>query len=542
MGVFARENGEWVEADLRARVGSDWTDQYDNGYIRVGSEWVQFQPGPQGALIAPTNLTVVPWDISATGSWVNPAQPVTPTQVQFRIPELTTVWTEFTYPHTTATFPVLSPSTNYQMQVRYIVRTDGEITATGPIATKFFTTLAPTGPGVPAADPGGSGGDSITYFPSPPGGTPGPVGGTDCWWEYMIQEFDVDLYVFNDTSLTAEVDGDIGALTFNFEDEGFACGTTLRWKYREVCNSVPGDWEYGTAWIVICDYDDPCDSVNQTTAFGRAPFTDAIIALPRICYREGETAIEDFITEELTYGKLTAYDLPVYSGASWELQALDDLSPYGEPLVAGHNPALVPLGSSVPSLTSDTSFTIGVLIDEQPSAGSGAPVKLAQIGEVIKIYAYAEGPGVRFSCGLPIEGGGQFDLAGATEFTIDEWHYITVTIDQDGDKILYVDQDMEITDSDVSRAAFGGLTGNIEIYANDRMRVKHVGIWDRALSPEEVARLAPSAYEVLLASFEPSTHYAFMEIVDDGPLGTFNEVLADLEPDVHWPMTTIEDP
>jgi len=498
MPAYSRDDGAWEQSVMRQRSSGEWSADDALGFVRDGGAWVQFQaPAGDTDLLQPINLVATPDDLEATFTWDNPtplSEAATPTHIQFRIPETTAVWTEYVYPVTTTTISYLAAATDYQFQIRYITRVDGVIDLVGPITEVFFTTLALSGPGTPAPDPDGTGGDSITEWPTTPGGGPYTVGGSGCWWEYTIQEFDVDTYVWSDSVLIAgvEVDGDIGALTYNFETEGFDCGQVLRWKYREICNSVPGDWQYASAFNVYCDYDAPCAGVNQTAVFSSAPWNDGdvVFAMPKICYEDAKTNIEDFVQAGTIYGKLSGYHLPLYLSSTWEIRALDDLSPYGEPIVAGHVPGLVLIGSAVPALTSDFSLNAEIFLDEQPSAGSGAPVKLLEIGKTIKVYAYAEGAGWRVTMSVPKEGGGTFDLASTAELAIGEWNILGLTIDQDGDKLLYLDGALDTTDADTTRANFGDFKGDVEINLNDRARVRNVGGWSRVLTPGEMAVIA----------------------------------------------------
>ncbi len=493
MSAYVREGGEWVEVSYMTRDGGSWIDPLSEGWVRDGGSWVQFAPNAPADLLAPTNLQAVPGDVDAILSWTNPTQDTTPDFVQFRIPEVTTVWTELTYPATTLTVAYLTPETDYQFQVRYITRDpdDGTIDLTGPIANKFFTTLALDGPGTPAKDPGGTGGDSITNWPLPPGGGPYTVGGAGCWWEYTIQIFDYATG-FSDSVLIAnvEVDGDIGTLAYNFVDEGFACDDVLRWKYREVCNSVPGDWNYGVPWSVVCDYDVACGGAAQTSAFAGAPWNDvdAVFVMPKPCWNETtfKTEILDYLDPTIEYGKLPGYNLPLYIGGAWQLVAKSGLSEYGEAMVAGHVPGLVPIGSSVPALTSDFSFSAGFFLDIVPQSGSGAPVKVLEIGKTIKVYAYANGGNWTATVSVPKEGGGSFSLTSTTDLTTDEWHTVGLTIDQDGNKILYIDGVADVTDADTTRANFGDLNGDVELYGNDNMATRKVGGWGRVLTPAEM--------------------------------------------------------
>jgi hypothetical protein len=531
MPVFGRSNGAWTQGDLRARSDGAWTDERDAVFGRLDGAWVQCQPDPAGDLLAPANLAAEPTSNEATFTWDDPTMDAVPTDVQYRIPEITPVWTEIAFGITEVVWAALSPDTNYQFQARYIVRTDGEITATGPTATVFFTTLELAGPGTPAADPMGTGNDSIVNWGFP-NGTPGPVGGTDCWWEYVIQQFTFELG-FTDTLVTAEVDGDIEALEFNFVDEGFACGDTLRWKYREVCDSVPQEWQYASVFSVICDYSDTCGGVAQTTAFAAEPYLDAVLAMPKICYEDARTKIEDFIAGDAEYGRLPGLVAPLYIDGAWELVSRSDNSDGGSPVVAGRVAGLVPLGSAVPALQADMSISMFVYADEAPSIGPFPSTRILTIGETVQLRLFAEGAGVSASVVVPMLDGGAFSLSSTTELALGVWHHIAVTIDQDGDKLLYVDGVLDVTDADTEYADFSDLTGAVELYGNPNMKHKSVAVWGRVLDASEIGGIyAPGvleeAYEVYLdapVSYKNTWVSFGLDIDNSMPLDTGAEVI-----------------
>jgi len=529
---------------MRQRESAAWSGDDALGFVRDGGAWVQFQaPAGDEDLLKPTNLVATPSDLEASFTWSNPTPLpiVTPTHVQVRIPATTSVWTELEYPATSWDIAFLTAATGYQFQARYVYRgTTGSIELTGNIAEIFFTTTALVGPGTPAADPSGSGPDAIVPWGPPPGGTAGAVGSSDCWWEYVIQQFDADLYTWSDSATTAEIAGDIGDYEIDFVAAGFACDEVLRWKYREVCDSVPGDWDYSLAFTVVCDYADPCGGMGTNAFFASAPWTDVDIVFAgfQSCYNEiGQLTIEDTVDTTAEYGKLSGFHMPLFLAGAWEMRAKDSLSVYGEGLVAGRIPGLVPLGSSVPSLTSDFSFSMDIRAENQPGAGSGAPVKVAEIGKTVKVYMYAEGSGIRFSVAFDKEGGGSFDLASTTELAIDDWHTVTVTIDQDGSKILYLDGLADVTDATVTRADFSGVTGEVEYYANDRMRIRHAGGWGRVLTPSEVGSLKRSRWVQHMIVLGAEALWAFDGLVAETDDSDYDSKVAALTSiSVHYPF------
>lgn len=481
MPAHAYSGSTQVESIARVWNGSGWTDDNDNLWAWDGSAWKLIQPFADSILNPPINLVVSDiTDHAATVTWENPDQEVTPTHVQVRVPEETPIWTEYDYGTQTFTWPTLDPETAYQFQVRYVVRVDGIVTLTSASASVFFDTLAPAGPSLPAPEPGGPPTGSTIYWPNT--GSPGPVGGSGCWWEYVVQELDLD-WIWVDTAVTDEIDGDIGALDIDFIDEGIACGTVCRLKYREVCNSVPDVWEYGGSFVVACDYDDSCGGVVDGASWTSTPFTDAILAMPQICWEDERQKIEDFITGQ-EYTPMPGYYSPGIVDGDWVLNGAPTNDDQGTAIAAGYNSNLAALDS-----TTDLSFSVDVNLSSLPLDDMAGGTKIAVLGNRITLRAYQDGAGYRIGVVMPKVGGGSISLQGTNVLTLNDWWSATITIDQDGDKILFTQAGVDATDSSGVAADLDDMTSELELYGNASARIRKVAAWDRALDAGEAASI-----------------------------------------------------
>lgn len=497
MPGYARDGSSWSTGPVRARTASGWTGEGDAGYVWDGTEWVKFQPDPSSLLPAPENLGVVATDTSAVATWTNPEAATTAgaTDVQYRVPENGGgAWTELTYPATSLTLGFLRPETNYQLQVRYIIRseTDGSISDTGPIAEVFFTTDSLDGPGTLAPDPGGSGPDTIV--PWGPTGNPGPVGGPGCWWEYVVQIVDSPVegaISWSDTAMTGEFDGEASlGRSFDFVAAGLECNGLGRWKYREVCDGTPGDWFYSDPYVIPCDWDTACGG-NTNASLSTPPYSDAnlISFVPHVCPIDGgasepsdPTRIVDDVTDQV-FSK-DSYFFGVSRYLDNDIVVANSSAPdYGGPVISGYNSNLQNITAS-----SDVSFSGFFMLDSQPPTALLGGTKLVTIGRTFRVQAYGSGSGFTVGAIFPKAGGGAFNLQDTTELALDVWHTWTVTIDADGDKILYINGEAAVTDSTATNPDFDGtgLTSEIALFGNAWARQGLVATWDRVLAPNEI--------------------------------------------------------
>lgn len=510
MAVYKREASGWSEQGImRARSGSEWTGIADAGYAWNGTEWVNFQPLAASDLNPPESLVVLPSDTSASATWVNPTQDVgnEPTHLQLRIPETTDVWTEYAMDVAAASVGFLTESTNYQWQIRYIIREDGSITKTSPITEAFFTTTALSGPGTPAADPGGSGPD--TTIPWGGTGNDGPVGGPGCWWEYIVQTADTPAsgtITFSDTAVTGSFDGDAGSLDIDFVAEGLTCGQAARMKYRENCDGTPGDYAYGDPFVIACDWSADCGGNSGSASFAIEPFTDAIHAMPKVCVAAFDPLqIEDHVVSGLTYGKLDGFLSVSKQDNDDVLIAKNTNGTLGKPVAAGKVGALALLEDA-----DDASFTLNVMLDEVPGGSGGgggvapASFPIVRWGKNVAISAVFATTTTWYPRASYIDANGDFvTLTSSTALSLDAWHTVTLTMDSDGTKTLYADAISEATDTSNVAPAFSdaGIGQDVEIYLNESGRIRRVCAWDRVLSEAEVGLVnAPKNAPYLLSS------------------------------------------
>jgi hypothetical protein len=227
-------------------------------------------------------------------SWTNPTQPnVTPTEVQVRVLERSLIWNSIDYPGVGAdgvTLGFLAAATAYTLQVRLIRRVDGIITHASPIREILFTTPAVI---IPTPVPDGT--DTDVDVGEPPDFDP-----DDCELEVELQENDGDpdswvtVDTFTDSELTDNGDG-TWSLTTPIANSFFNEGSMYRFRSREICGTVVGDWFTGTPFDPPDDWADPCTTPPALTD---PPYNDAslLVYVPQICapdiIREAVSGIE----------------------------------------------------------------------------------------------------------------------------------------------------------------------------------------------------------------------------------------------------------
>ena len=506
MGVYQRSGGAWTDVGvMRRRESGAWSENVDGGYVRSGGEWVQFQPVAAAELNPPENLAVAPDDQSAVATWTNPTQDVgnDPTHVQVRIPETTTVWTEIPMPVTTTTFSYLAPETEYQFQIRYVLREDGVVVKESPIAEKFFTTLALTGPGAPAADPGGSGPDTSWDWGV-------PSGGASCSWEYILQTAETPAsgaIIWSDTAVTGTVASE-GTLTLDLvNDYGIECGGLARFKYRENCSGALSDYEFGEPFMMVCDWDVTCGGLGPNAAFANTIYSDPniLFAFPEACadvdglniFDQSQIRIVDYTDNTIVYGKLSGFGAFDIYGEQQIIGSVDN-GTLGRPTVAGQCGDLTLLVDA-----DDLSISAWVQLDDVPGGSGGGSGTAPASFPFLRV-----GRNVAFSCVFAttttfyiratwIDRDGDFvTLTSSTAYNLDEFIHAALTLDSDGTKTLYVNAVVEATDTSNTPVSISGagLGQDLEVYTNGLGRVKSVAGWDRVLTPEEVAAIYnPSA-------------------------------------------------
>jgi hypothetical protein len=227
-------------------------------------------------------------------SWTNPTQPtVTPTEVEVRILERSLIWTSETYPGVGAdgtTVNWLTGATAYTFQVRLVRRVDGVATHVSPIRSLVFVT-----PAVIIPTPVPDGDDTDVDVGEPPDFDP-----DDCELEVELQENDGDpdswvtVDTFTDSELTDNGDG-TWSLTTPIPNSFFNEGSMYRFRSREICGTVIGDWFTGTPFDPPDDWADPC---TTPPALADPPYDDPdlLVYVPQVCapdiIREAVSGIE----------------------------------------------------------------------------------------------------------------------------------------------------------------------------------------------------------------------------------------------------------
>jgi hypothetical protein len=225
-------------------------------------------------------------------SWTNPTQPnVTPTDVEVRVLERSLIWESLEYPGVGAdgvTVNWLTGATAYTFQVRLVRRVDGATTHVSPIREILFTTPAVI---IPTPVPDGT--DTDVDVGEPPDFDP-----DDCELEVELQENDgtgwVTVDTFTDAELTDNGDG-TWSLTTPIANSFFNEGSMYRFRSREICGTVVGDWFTGTPFDPPDDWADPC---TTPPALSDPPYNDAslLVYVPQVCapdiIREAVSGIE----------------------------------------------------------------------------------------------------------------------------------------------------------------------------------------------------------------------------------------------------------
>ena len=481
MPAYIYENGAWKGDTLQYRRASSWTSGNDNGFLRENGAWVQFQPNG-GTLLPVENLATSGTDTSVTATWTQPTHTIEPDFTEYRIPEIHgEVW--LALPDATTLTTVvnsLMPATTYQIQVRN-VKLDSLGTVVEQISatkSKFFTTFDILVTGQPGVDPGGNGttGTYIPFAPNP--------GGASCVWEWVVQTPDLsvlDAVVWSDTALTGTEATMAAATDVVIDFTSLACGGLARMKVREVCSGVPGDWEYGEAFILPCDWSARCSGSTPGTSWTIDPYTTAVQQVPQLCLEENDSQIECYATQ-VTYGEGDGFELCAAFEGDYYVSSSVSASSSGSAIIAGRCPDFDDIAT-----THDCSFGAGIYITEQPPDDLSGGCRILSWGEKITVRIYEEGSGFRVGVVFPKEGSGSFSLQSTTELSLDGWHSFGITIDEDGDKKLYINGVLDVTDSTTTAPAFDDFARDCVVYGGPETFVRRVATWTSTLDADQMA-------------------------------------------------------
>ncbi len=222
---------------------------------------------------------------SAQFSWVNPTQPdVTPTEVQLRVLGRSLIWFPKTYPGVGAdgvNIGFLSAATTYTLQVRLIRRVAGVIVAFSATRQVTFTTPAII---IPIFVPDGDSTDVIVGEP--------PDFTDDCVLEVELQENDgtgwTTIESYTQSDLHQNDDG-TWSLIYPVPNSTFVNDRIYRFRSREVCGGIDGQWFTGSSFDPPDDWTDPC---TTPPALADPPYDDPslIVYIPQVC--QGDEIVE----------------------------------------------------------------------------------------------------------------------------------------------------------------------------------------------------------------------------------------------------------
>lgn len=495
MAFHHHDGSVWVETLDHIHDGSLWTDDNDEIYIHDGAAWVLIQPDgavpppPPDDFPPPFNLAVDTLTDSAVKvTWELPVSSPTPTEVQFRVLEVSTIFDVLEYPATSGSHQALAPATTYTFQVRLVHRTLGVPDVYSTIAEIGFTTTETTVPLGPVVDPGGTGGDSLfvppviggTAFP----GTPGPVDGTDCWWQWKVE-------TWLDGSWQAMSPPQTGAYAGTVHVHPYDLATlpspgTYRYAIREVCNGTPGPYNYGSPFSPTTDWADPCADSPLSWDFTNTgdAYTDALFYIPQVCT---PSVIHDAVSgDALTHaaGYSGTFITSDDSFGNWQIGSL--LS-YGDGsaskgVVQGD---VSPVADLVPG---DFSVSFKLNIGTVPI---GARTLLLSLGgNAIVFVAKSAVGGTRYS--LAVEAyttAGLVNLEAVSPTAIfpDVDYKVTLRWDEDGPKQLFINGTQEALNLAGDAFAGGSITAQTIAYLPPDSRIWSIAGWNRLLTDDEIS-------------------------------------------------------
>lgn len=281
-------------------------------------------------------------ETSLAVSWTNPTQPfITPTEVQFRIPQLSLIWLETDYPATSLAWAGLTAETQYTVEVRLVRKVNGLVTNASTVEAVTAITDPATVPNNPGPDPGGDEpGDTTIEIPDPD---------PDCDLEWELQEDDGTGWT---TILSGDrddlIDNGDGTWDLNLDESVFDPDKLYRVRSREVCGGIEGPWLNGQPWDPPDDWTDPC---TTPPALSVAPYDseDLLLFVPKIC-------APDTITEAVTGNPATKG--PGFGNLLAQFDSGDDIA-----LQANAAGGIIAYGESgVTGLTGDKTLGIKVSI------------------------------------------------------------------------------------------------------------------------------------------------------------------------------------
>jgi hypothetical protein len=492
--------------DIR-RLTMDEFNRLSGDYFDFKTDVINSATIPLASVAA---ISVTPDRFSATFTWENPAQTQgDPTHVRVRIAEFGDTWAEYAYPLLSWTAYGLSPSTSYTFQIQLLRRESGtvsfvsalrncpslpvQVQSTSEIRSRTFTTLA--GIGVPTDD----GGDSIIPIPDVDG-TPGPPGGANCWWQWQIQVVDLTTGQWSDTTYSGTVAGNAGQI--DFDVTVLDALRVYRIKYREVCNGVPGPWQYGEPFTGGADWAGTCGGNTPSDSYADTYHADAdLFVLPYACLLEGQGLFNREYLSGILVVPGEGYDLIFRdTDQEWTWTTRDWTTLDSKLVGSTYLPAIEGLDNN-----DDFSLEMELRFFEVsfPSSAPGGfyTIPLLNIGEgrllVNLTYNSSNQWGVQFVAAR--ESGGVITLNSPLTYsagTFDRF-LIDVSISQSGDKMLFINGDEVATDTLGQEVRLDGMSGLVQFSAYSQMWLSKLYGWSRALAREEIPLTGGILYNYL---------------------------------------------
>lgn len=523
MTFFRHDGAAWVEHTLFVHDGADWTDENDEIYADDGAAWQLIQPvdvvtPPPDDFPPPFDLVIESVDDgSVLVSWSLPVSSTpTPTEVQFRVIEISTVFDTGEYPLTTGSHQALTPATDYTFQVRLVHRTDGVADVFSMIAEIGFTTTETEVPLGPFEDPDGSGGDSIFHPPTIGGtafpGTPGAVDSADCWWEWKIQTYNVLGAAWEDMDPVIEGSYAGGTTAHLFDMTDLSPPGAYRYAVREVCNGTPGSWTYGDTFVNTTDWVSPCADSPISADFisGLGGYEDARFYIPQICT---PNVIHDAVTgAELAKGTGFSGSIILSDDGNWQLAssfAFADGAAQKSVVEGG----LSGLASLVPG---DFSISLKINITGDPIAANVILLSLG--GNAIVFVAKASGIGFTVAVETYTTAGFlELEALSPTVLFYDNDYKLTLRWDDNGPKELFINGAQEGLDLAGDGYAAGSISDQLIAYLPANALVTSIAGWDRLLTDDEIAETPPvdNSNQWLIADeADPIRTFAGVEVGD----------------------------
>lgn len=475
-------------------------------FNRLATDFYDFKKTTFDAGIIPlrgvSNIAVTKDQYGMSATWELPdGDEITPTHVRVRILEISpNSWSLYTYPKTSWEFNGLTPGTQYTLQIQLVATfeaTDTFVsttrncpsvpvlrTAESDIKAKVFTTDDGVGP----PTDGITNDTTINFnFPNTQG-TPGTVGGGDCWWEYKIQYRAACAWV--DTGAGgAEVDGNVGDVTMDTASAPFSTypNALFRLAYREICNSVPQAWVYAEPFMAVDFADADCLGIVKSASLSETPFDTAdLFAIPGVCQADGTwMQIVDVLTDTELFPQEPGFKCVEYIDDEWTLIA-DSTDDYAVSNVI-YTGLLAGQLAAIGNLNAESDFTLYFEINVADNAlalrgGTGA-YTIIELGGKIKVQLIENTSEYSLQITVPRDGGGAYVFR-ADDLVYGDWvsfYYVHDVSEPDG-RILYVNTLEVARSSNAIANDFDGITSDVTISTVNDMQIRAIYGWAQALS------------------------------------------------------------